>query len=182
MMAVYPTLIAPLFNTYTELEEGPVREAIYKLANRVSFPLKKLYTMDGSKRSSHSNAFFYGFGQVCVCVNLCVHLSLCVYITLTHLLHHTYSHCQSKMIVLFDTLLTQVTQGELLAILGHEIGHWSLWHTVQGFVISQLYTFGLFYSFSCMQGNAPLFSAFGFAHKGEEATPVFVGLVLFMST
>lgn len=151
MMVVYPVWIAPLFNEYTELEEGKLRKAIYALADRVKFPLKKLYTMDGSKRSAHSNAFFYGFGN-------------------------------SKMIVLFDTLIEQVNQGELLAILGHEIGHWKLWHTVQGFVISQLYTFCLFYSFSHAQSSAPLFAAFGFASEPTSHMPVFVGLLLFTQT
>jgi STE24 endopeptidase len=46
---------------------------------------------------------------------------------------------QNKRIVLFDTLLKQVEMPELLAILGHEIGHWKLWHTMQGFIISQVY-------------------------------------------
>jgi STE24 endopeptidase len=45
---------------------------------------------------------------------------------------------QNKRIVLFDTLLKQVEMPELLAILGHEIGHWKLWHTMQGFIISQV--------------------------------------------
>lgn len=44
---------------------------------------------------------------------------------------------QSKRIVLFDTLIKQVEMPELLAILGHEIGHWKLGHTIQGFIISQ---------------------------------------------
>jgi STE24 endopeptidase len=61
MMMVYPTVIAPLFNTYTKLEDGPIYTAIEKLANQVSFPLTQIYVVDGSKRSSHSNAYFYGF-------------------------------------------------------------------------------------------------------------------------
>ncbi len=57
--------------------------------------------------------------------------------------------------MLYDTLIQQVDKPELLAILGHEIGHWRLWHTVQGFVISQLYVFCLFLTFSYLQ-NTPV--------------------------
>lgn len=45
------------------MEEGELRSRIEALAARISFPLKKLYVIDGSKRSSHSNAYFYGFGK-----------------------------------------------------------------------------------------------------------------------
>jgi len=59
MILIYP-FIAQLFNKFTPLEEGELREKIYELANRVQFPLTKLYVVDGSKRSSHSNAYFFG--------------------------------------------------------------------------------------------------------------------------
>jgi STE24 endopeptidase len=56
-MTIYPVVIAPLFNKYELLPEGSLREKIEALAGSLKFPLKKLYTMDGSKRSSHSNAY-----------------------------------------------------------------------------------------------------------------------------
>jgi len=61
MVTIYPTLIAPIFNKFEPLPEGDLREKIYALSKRVDFPLTKLYTVDGSKRSGHSNAYFYGF-------------------------------------------------------------------------------------------------------------------------
>jgi STE24 endopeptidase len=61
MLTVYPVLIAPLFNKYTPLEEGSLREKIEALAASLKFPLKKLFVVDGSKRSAHSNAYMYGF-------------------------------------------------------------------------------------------------------------------------
>ena len=61
MATVYPNFIAPLFDTYTPLPPGGLRTAIEKLAVSLSFPLKKLFVVDGSRRSSHSNAYFYGF-------------------------------------------------------------------------------------------------------------------------
>jgi STE24 endopeptidase len=72
MMLLYPTLIAPLFNKYTKLEDGPVYQAIEELAKKVSFPLTQIYMVDGSRRSAHSNAYFYGFFKVPV---LSLHVS-----------------------------------------------------------------------------------------------------------
>ena len=53
--------IAPLFDTFTPVPEGELRTAIEMLAKRIDFPLTKLLVVEGSKRSSHSNAYFYGF-------------------------------------------------------------------------------------------------------------------------
>ena len=60
MATVYPNFIQPLFDIYTLLPSGE-RTAIEQLAASLHFPLKKLLVVDGSKRSSHSNAYFYGF-------------------------------------------------------------------------------------------------------------------------
>jgi STE24 endopeptidase len=91
MMTLYPVVIMPMFNTYEALPSGVLKDRIYALAGRLNFPLTKLFVMDGSKRSSHSNAFMFGFFK-------------------------------NKRIVLFDTLLKQVHDDEILAILGHELG------------------------------------------------------------
>lgn len=61
MVFIYADFIAPLFDTYTPLPEGKLRSSIEELAASLKFPLKKLFVMDGSKRSAHSNAYFYGF-------------------------------------------------------------------------------------------------------------------------
>lgn len=63
MLVLYPAVIAPLFNKYSPLPEGTLREAIEALAGQLAFPLRKLYVMDGSKRSGHANAYMYGFGR-----------------------------------------------------------------------------------------------------------------------
>ncbi|KAI8097916.1 peptidase family M48-domain-containing protein [Gilbertella persicaria] len=63
IITVYPTYIQPLFNKLTPMEQGELRTRIEELAARIKFPLKKLYVIDGSKRSGHSNAYFYGFGK-----------------------------------------------------------------------------------------------------------------------
>lgn len=60
MLTVIPTLIFPLFYKYTPLEDGELKTQIEALANKNSFPATEVYVVDGSSRSSHSNAFFTG--------------------------------------------------------------------------------------------------------------------------
>lgn len=60
LLTIYPIFIAPLFDKYLPLEDGPLRRSIEKLAASLKFPLAQLYIVEGSKRSAHSNAYFYG--------------------------------------------------------------------------------------------------------------------------
>ena len=60
---VAPTCIMPLFNKFTPLERGELKDAIINYARSVNFSIKNVFVMDGSKRSSKSNAFFTGFGR-----------------------------------------------------------------------------------------------------------------------
>jgi len=60
---VAPRWIMPLFNTFTPLGAGELRERIERYAASVGFPLENVYLMDGSRRSGKSNAFFTGFGR-----------------------------------------------------------------------------------------------------------------------
>ncbi|HEX7248917.1 MAG TPA: M48 family metallopeptidase [Burkholderiales bacterium] len=62
MMLIYPAWIMPLFNKFTPVEEGELRARIAALLERTGFKSSGLFVMDGSKRSSHGNAFFTGFG------------------------------------------------------------------------------------------------------------------------
>ena len=58
-----PVLIMPLFNKFTLLEEGSLKDKVLRFAKKSSFSIQGIYTMDGSKRSSKLNAFFTGFGK-----------------------------------------------------------------------------------------------------------------------
>jgi STE24 endopeptidase len=84
LMLIAPAVIMPLFNKFTPLPEGSLRERLSALASRTDFPTRSIEVMDGSKRSRHSNAFFTGFGRF-------------------------------RKIVLFDTLVAQLTEPELPA-------------------------------------------------------------------
>lgn len=63
MMFIGPSVIMPLFNKFTPLDNPELQERIQSLAQRANFALKALFVMDGSKRSAHGNAFFTGFGK-----------------------------------------------------------------------------------------------------------------------
>lgn len=60
---VAPTWIMPLFNKFTPLADGELKSAILAYARSIRFPVENVYVMDGSRRSSKSNAFFTGFGS-----------------------------------------------------------------------------------------------------------------------
>jgi len=64
MIVLYPKVIAPLFNKFTPLEEGSLKEKVQALADHLGFKTRGIFVMDGSKRSRHSNAYFSGLGRV----------------------------------------------------------------------------------------------------------------------
>jgi STE24 endopeptidase len=63
MSWLYPTVIAPLFNDFTPLEDGTLKERINQLLDRCGFSSNGIFIMDGSKRSGHGNAYFTGMGN-----------------------------------------------------------------------------------------------------------------------
>jgi STE24 endopeptidase len=63
LVTIFPRWIAPLFNRFTPLEDGDLRQRIERLLERCGFRAEGLFVMDGSKRSSHGNAYFTGFGR-----------------------------------------------------------------------------------------------------------------------
>ena len=63
ILFLYPTVIAPLFNKFTPLEDASLKQRIEALLTRCGFASSGLFVMDGSKRSAHGNAYFTGFGR-----------------------------------------------------------------------------------------------------------------------
>jgi STE24 endopeptidase len=131
MLLLAPVLILPLFNKFTSLPEGNLRERLLKLAQRTSFVAKSIQVMDGSKRSRHSNAFFTGFGQF-------------------------------RKIVLFDTLIQQLSEPELEAVLAHEIGHYKKKHIPKMLVFSAASSLAGFCFVSVFARQEWFYRAFGF--------------------
>jgi STE24 endopeptidase len=133
-----PVLIMPLFNKFTPLPEGSLRDRLLQLGERTGFNARTIQVMDGSKRSRHANAFFTGFGRF-------------------------------RKIVLFDTLIAQLSETELEAVLAHEIGHHRRRHIPQRLVwagVSSLAGFALIGWLAA----APWFkTAFGFPAESGVA-------------
>jgi len=104
MVVLYPTVIQPFFNKLSPLADGELRKRIESLAGKLNFPLAHLYEIDGSKRSSHSNAYFFGLPWVSK-------MPPSPFIILKRV-------SQSKHIVIFDTLIQQSKPEEVEAVLG----------------------------------------------------------------
>ncbi|XP_071441907.1 CAAX prenyl protease 1 homolog [Hetaerina americana] len=173
LMTVYPDYIAPLFDKYTALPEGELRNRIEELASSLKFPLYELYVVEGSKRSVHSNAYFYGFFK-------------------------------KKRIILFDTLLKNYTpinktdssekkevpgekeadkkegeakgcsDDEVIAVLGHELGHWKLNHVLKNIIIMQINLFLMFLVFGLLSQYKTMYKSFGFM----EEKPILIGFFI----
>jgi len=62
VVTIYPTVIAPLFNKFSPLEDAALKDRIERLLARCGFRVRGLFVMDSSRRSSHGNAYFTGFG------------------------------------------------------------------------------------------------------------------------
>jgi STE24 endopeptidase len=119
-IAVMANVLAPffmsLFNKFSPLDEGELRDAITKLMEQAGLKSDGIFVMDASKRDSRLNAFFGGLGK-------------------------------SKRVVLFDTLIEKLNKKELLAVLGHELGHFSHGDIWKNIALMGLLLFISFYLF-----------------------------------
>ena len=146
MVILYPTLIAPLFNKFEPLPEGELRNRILVLAGQVGFKTNGIFSMDGSKRSAHSNAYFTGIGK-------------------------------AKRIVLFDTLIGQMTIEQGLAVLAHEMGHYKMKHIRRMLILQTVFLFFGLYILSLLVNYKPFFTAFGLENPSDYAALVLFSLV-----
>lgn len=142
--AIYPVFLAPLFNKFTPLEEGSLKEQIEALAKKIGFKMSGIFTIDGSKRSGHSNAYFAGMGKM-------------------------------RRIVLFDTLIQQLSQKELLAVLAHEMGHNVKKHVQKNLIFGFFLTLIGFFALGWVIQWPAFYEAF---YAGKPA--VYKGLLLFV--
>lgn len=142
LQPVFTIFIAPMFNKFTPLEEGPLLNKIKDYLNKVNFPVQKLEVVDGSKRSSHSNAYFSGIGKY-------------------------------KRIALFDTLIDQMDENEILAIIAHEVGHYKLKHIYSGIILSSIQSGIMLFILSLFINNEQLFSVFYMDNLSVYASLVF---------
>jgi STE24 endopeptidase len=143
---IAPRWIMPLFNDFEPLEEGDLRAKIKDYTDGVNFEMEGLYVMDGSKRSSKSNAFFTGFGK-------------------------------NKRIALFDTLIKNHTDDELVAVLAHEIGHYKKKHIIKNMFVSVLQTGVMFWLLSIFLDSPGLYEAFYMVEPSVYAGLIFFGML-----
>ncbi|MFC7214454.1 M48 family metallopeptidase [Saliphagus sp. GCM10025334] len=130
MLVVYPRVIAPLFNDFEPIKTGDLREAVERVFDRAGFSCDGIYLMDASKRSSHSNAYFVGFGR-------------------------------TKRVVLFDTLVDQMTLEQVEAVLAHELAHWKRAHIWKQFGVGTLRVGAMFVALWTLLQTSWLYAMFG---------------------
>ncbi len=143
LLLIAPAIIMPLFNKFTPLPEGELRQRLFALAQRTHFPTRSIEVMDGSKRSRHSNAFFTGLGRF-------------------------------RKIVLFDTLIAQLTEPELESVLAHEIGHYKKRHIIKMLSVSIAGVVLAFAATAWLARQQWFYRAFGFTYQGGFAAAHFV--------
>lgn len=120
IMYISPYVIEPLFFKFEPVKAEGLEEKIRALMERAGLKVSRVFQVDASKRSRHSNAYFTGIGRV-------------------------------KRIVLFDTLIQQMSQEELLAVLAHEVGHWKKRHVLKSIIMTEtLALCGLFAAYHLM--------------------------------
>ncbi|KAK9298004.1 hypothetical protein QLX08_008523 [Tetragonisca angustula] len=156
LMIIYPELIAPLFDKYTPLPTGNLKTKIEALAASINYPLYKIFIVENSKRSSHSNAYLYGFHK---------HKRIVLYDTLVK---EYYKPAEG------ETDTKGCTTDEVLAVLAHELGHWNHSHTLKGFILGQLHLLLNIFLYAKLVNYKPIFEAFGFV----DVQPTFIGFII----
>ncbi len=117
VLALYPTVIAPVFNKFAPLADGSVKERVERLLARCGFRAKGLYVMDGSKRSAHGNAYFTGFGAARRIVFFDTLLARLAPDEIEAVLAHELGHFKLKHVIK-RTAWFAATSLALLALLG----------------------------------------------------------------
>ncbi|NML14147.1 M48 family metallopeptidase [Azohydromonas caseinilytica] len=126
-LVLYPTLIAPLFNRFTPLPEGELKQQVQALMKRCGFAAKGLFVMDGSRRSAHANAYFTGLGAAKRVVFFDTLLSKLngqeIEAVLAHELgHYKHRHVLKRMLLAFGLSLAGLA---LLGWLSSQVGFYT---------------------------------------------------------
>lgn len=145
---IYPAFIAPLFNKFSPLEDGELKDRLNNILEKTGFKSSGVFIMDASKRSKHSNAYFTGFGK-------------------------------TKRVVLYDTLVEQLTPAEIESVLAHELGHYKHHHIIKRMCFMIPSIFIVLFLANLFINNVDLYSGFGFdVSKGVISPMRFIGLFL----
>ena len=120
ILFIYPTWIAPLFNKFAPLEDAALKTRIEALLTRCGFATSGLFVMDGSKRSSHGNAYFTGFGKTKRIVFFDTLLGRLQPVEVEAVLAHELGHFKHRHVIKRIVLLFAMSLG-FLAVLGQLI-------------------------------------------------------------
>jgi len=148
MQYIAPAWIMPLFNKFDPLEEGKLKEAIISYARSIAFPLENVYVMDGSRRSSKSNAFFTGFGRQKRIVLFDTLIKQSAVPELVAVLAHEMGHYKKKHI-LQSLIIGIIQMGVMFFLLSLFISYQGLFDAFymdQKSVYAGLIFFGMLYS------------------------------------
>ncbi|CAK5008195.1 unnamed protein product [Meloidogyne enterolobii] len=151
MAFIYPDVIAPLFDKYTPLQESELKTKIEALANKIGFPLKNIYVVEESKRSTHSNAYIFGFWKnkkiVLYDTLLGEEMNKSIQAdqkteseTTTKTSSETFEE-ETNSKTTNKTLEGEslnMQHDEIVAILGHELGHWCEYHSMWMFIFAEV--------------------------------------------
>ncbi|ELK19500.1 CAAX prenyl protease 1 like protein [Pteropus alecto] len=152
LVTIYADYIAPLFDKFTPLPEGKLKQEIEVMAKSIDFPLTKVYVVEEEysvlnkdiQEESGMEPRNDGEGDS---------------EEIKAKVKNKKQGCKNE---------------EVLAVLGHELGHWKLGHTVKNIIISQMNSFLCFFLFAVLIGRKELFAAFGF----YDSQPTLIGLLI----
>ena len=145
---IVPTWIMPLFNKFIPLEKGPLKNAILNYAKSIEFSLSDIFIMDGSKRSSKSNAFFTGFGKNKRIVLFDTLIKEQTIEELVSVLAHEIGHFKKKHI-LKRIILSMFQMGFIFYLISLFISHKGLFHAFfmqEVSIYAGLIFFGMLYT------------------------------------
>ena len=125
-----------MFYNFSELEDEELAKKIYEEAEKTQVSVDEIRVIDGSQRSSHSNAFVSGM-------------------------------CGTRKVVLFDTLLNDHSEDEILAVINHELGHVAHSHIIKRVIMTCVQLIIMFTIFAFCLGNKGILRSFGFTFESH---------------
>lgn len=198
MLWLFPNVIAPMFNTFTPMsDDSPLKGRVERIAASLNFPLSGIYVVDGSRRSSHSNAYIFGFFRKYICIYDTL-LTQCAEAA-------KLNHEKDEQSAIIGRGANEQSNGtmtpaedsdnaakdnsdasdkgnkfeggeDVVAVVCHELGHWKNGHLGKGVAKALVHTFVVCVLYGLTAGNQELFESFGFSSVSQ---PVIIGLILF---
>jgi len=141
-------LLVRVFNKLTPLEDGPLKDRVMALSREANFPIRRIFSVDASRRTTKPNAFFTGFGK-------------------------------SRIVGLYDNLISDFTEDEVIFILAHEIGHAKGKHILKNIPLMLLSFLPILLLAYFVVNSEVVSSAFGF-YELNAAFGLYIGVMLAM--